>query len=106
MLARLTSQHELVIIDTPPLNVLTDAASIAAAARDIELRHGRLDILAANRLGAALYSPLYTDPAAQPMNSATWFSRSLSASPGRRSSGLAAGMAACWMRDMVGLLSG
>jgi transcriptional regulator with XRE-family HTH domain len=33
--------------------------------------NGRLDILAANKLGAALYSPLYTNPA-QPVNSA-WF---------------------------------
>jgi transcriptional regulator with XRE-family HTH domain len=32
--------------------------------------NGRLDILAANKLGAALYSPLYTDSAARPMNSA------------------------------------
>jgi capsular exopolysaccharide synthesis family protein len=30
MLAGLVADHELVIIDTPPLNVLTDAASIAA----------------------------------------------------------------------------
>ena len=30
MLEELTAEHELVIIDTPPLNVLTDAASIAA----------------------------------------------------------------------------
>ena len=31
--------------------------------------NGRLDILAANKLGAALYSPLYTDPA-RPTNNA------------------------------------
>ena len=30
LLAKLTAEHELVIIDTPPLNVLTDAAAIAA----------------------------------------------------------------------------
>jgi Mrp family chromosome partitioning ATPase len=30
LLAALTARHEMVIIDTPPLNVLTDAAAIAA----------------------------------------------------------------------------
>ena len=30
------------------------------------LRNGRMDILAANRLGRALYSPLFDDPARPP----------------------------------------
>ncbi|MFE2570912.1 helix-turn-helix transcriptional regulator [Streptomyces mirabilis] len=32
------------------------------------IRNGRLDILAANRLGRALYAPLYTAPAKEPAN--------------------------------------
>ena len=32
------------------------------------IRNGRLDILAVNRLGRALYAPLFTDDAPRPVN--------------------------------------
>jgi len=55
----------------PAVQRILDAMVTAPA----YLRNGRMDILAANRLGRALYSPLFDDPAGPPNHARFWLPR-------------------------------